>query len=162
MTLLKKILVLALGIMALGAGILAFNAQRPDFTTVDGTHYQWQELQGKWVVVNYFAQWCAPCLREIPQLNTFYSQNNPQIKLFAISFDAVSAQQLTDMQQKFDIQFPLIAKVSGPLPMLRPKSLPATFLIAPDGTVAKQLLGEQSADSLSQAIAYLEGLHSGL
>jgi hypothetical protein len=82
--------------------------------------------------------------------------------LFAISFDPASDQQLTDMQQKFDIQFPLIAKVKGPLPMLRPKSLPASFLIAPDGTVAKQLLGEQSAESLSQAIAYLEGLHSGL
>ncbi|MFT6896539.1 MAG: thiol-disulfide isomerase/thioredoxin [Paraglaciecola sp.] len=162
MTLLKKSLFMVLSILALGAGVLAFNAQRPDFTTVDGRDHQWQDLQGKWVVVNYFAQWCAPCLREIPQLNAFYQQNNPQIKMFAISFDPASAQELTDMQQKFDIQFPLIAKVQGPLPMLKPKSLPATFLIAPDGTVAKKLLGEQSAESLNQAIAYLEGLHSSL
>ena len=162
MTLLKKSLVIALGVVALGAGMSAFIAQRPDFTTVDGSNYQWRDLQGKWVVVNYFAQWCAPCLREIPQLNQFYRQNNPQIKLFAISFDPASEQQLTDMQQKFDIQFPLIATVTGALPMLRPNSLPATFLIAPDGTVAKQLLGEQSAGSLSEAIAYLEGLQSGL
>lgn len=162
MTLLRKSLVIGLGIMALGAGMLAFNTQRPDFTTVDGSNYQWQKLQGKWVVVNYFAQWCAPCLREIPQLNQFYAQNNPQIKMFAISFDPASDQQLADMQQKYDIQFPLIAKVNGPLPMLRPNSLPATFLIAPDGTVAKKLLGEQSAESINQAIVYLQSLHSGL
>ncbi|MFQ3236646.1 MAG: thiol-disulfide isomerase/thioredoxin [Paraglaciecola sp.] len=162
MTLLKKSLFTVLSILALGAGILAFNSQRPDFTTLDGNDYQWQNLQGKWVVVNYFAQWCAPCLREIPQLNQFYQENTPQIELFAISFDPASDQQLTDMQQEFNIQFPLIAQVRGLLPMVRPNSLPATFLIAPNGTVAKQLLGEQSAESLNQAITYLEGLHSGL
>lgn len=162
MALLKKSLAILVSLAALGAGMIAFNTLRADFTDLNGTDYQWQELQGQWVVINYFAPWCAPCLREIPQLNQFYQQNQQRVKLFAISFDGESEQQLTAMQLKYDIQFPLIATINSPMPMSRPKSLPATYLIAPDGSVAKHLLGEQSAESLNQAILYLEGLQLGL
>lgn len=158
MSLLRKSLGVLLSLSALGAGILAFNAQRTDFTTLDGADYQWQNLRGQWLVINYFAPWCAPCLREIPQLNQFHRQNQQRVKLFGISFDGESEQQLAAMQQQYNIQFPLIAKLKSQMPMSRPKSLPATYLIAPDGTVAKHLLGEQSAASLEEAIGYLERL----
>ena len=155
---LKKLLIVVTCIVALSLGIAVNLAGRVDFTTLDGTDHRWQDLQGSWVVVNYFAEWCAPCLREIPQLNQFYRENNDKLAMFAISFDPLSHEQLLGLKDKHDIQFPVIASVATQMPIQSPKSLPLTFLIRPDGSVAKKLLGEQSAASLSAALTALKGL----
>lgn len=155
---LKKSLIVVACIVALSFGIAVNLLNRVDFTTLEGEEYRWQNLQGKWVVVNYFAEWCAPCLREIPQLNQFYRDNKHELAMFAVSFDPLSHEQLEGLQSKYDIQFPVIASFTTQMPMQSPKNLPVTFLIHPDGTVAKQLFGEQSAASLSAALTALKGL----
>ena len=155
---LRKFLFSVLIITGLMAGIVGYSLVRADFTTDDGVSHQWKNYEGQWVVVNYFAQWCAPCLREIPQLNHFYQQNSSDVPMFAISFDAVTPEELAHLKQKFDIQFPLIETVDRALPMTRPSSLPATFIIGPDGQVKKQLLGEQTAASLRRTIDILKTL----
>jgi thiol-disulfide isomerase/thioredoxin len=154
---LKKSLVVLACIVALSLGVVVNLANRVDFTTLDGENYRWQNLQGKWVVINYFAEWCAPCLREIPQLNQFYQQNKDQLAMFAVSFDLLSQEQLMGIKSKYEIQFPVIASFAAQMPMAPPQNLPVTFLIHPDGSVAKQLFGEQSAASLSAALAALKG-----
>jgi thiol-disulfide isomerase/thioredoxin len=155
---LKKSLIVLACIVALSMGVMVNLANRVDFTTLDGQDYRWQNLQGRWVVVNYFAEWCAPCLREIPQLNQFYAENKGQLAMFAVSFDPLSHEQLLGIKSKYEIQFPVIASFAAEMPMPPPKNLPVTFLIRPDGSVAKQLFGEQSAESLSAALAALKGL----
>ncbi|WP_166423839.1 TlpA disulfide reductase family protein [Paraglaciecola sp. 20A4] len=155
---LRKFLFSVLIIAGLMAGIVGYSLVRADFTTDDGVSHQWKNYEGQWVVVNYFAQWCAPCLREIPQLNDFYQQYSSDVPMFAISFDAVTPEELAQLKQKFDIQFPLIETVERALPMTKPNSLPATFIIGPDGQVKKQLLGEQTAASLRRAIDILKTL----
>ena len=138
-------------------GVVFNLSNRADFTALDGVDYRWKSLQGNWLVVNYFAEWCVPCLREIPELNKFYATNKDQLAMFAVSFDALSHAQLSELQKKYNIQFPVIEHFDTDTPMGRPNSLPATFIIAPDGTVAKQLLGEQSAESLTTALNILKG-----
>ncbi|WP_034474164.1 TlpA family protein disulfide reductase [Aestuariibacter salexigens] len=135
------------------------NKDNVDFETLDGSAYQWQQLQGQWVVVNYFAEWCAPCLKEVPELNEFneYSKTNDNVSLFAVSFDQVSDSELRRIKTQYEMEFPLIKTGAVNMPMQRPDSLPATYLIRPDGTVARHLLGEQSAQKLIQALALLEG-----
>ena len=155
---LKKSIIALLCLLAVVLGIVVNLNQRVDFKTLDGEEYRWETLQGNWLVVNYFAEWCVPCLREIPELNQFYTENKQHLAMFAVSFDALSTAQLAELKTKYNIQFPVIAQFNADTPMSRPKSLPATFIIGPDGRVVKQLLGEQSAESLSLAIEHLKRL----
>jgi hypothetical protein len=75
-----------------------------------------------------------------------------------VSFDPLNKQQLMVLQQKYDIQFPIIDKLNT-LPWDRPpNSLPTTYILDADGKVQKQLKGEQSAEKLIQTINVLKGL----
>ncbi|RUO81468.1 TlpA family protein disulfide reductase [Idiomarina tyrosinivorans] len=124
-----------------------------DFHSDDQQSYQWQQLQGKTVVVNFFAEWCAPCLREVPELNRFYQQKGDDVKLFGVSFDPMSNQQLAALKSKHHIGYPLVLPNPAPkFPFERPKMLPATYIVHSDGSVTGPLLGEQTVESLNQAL----------
>lgn len=137
-----------------GAGVMLYQYTQPDFKTLSGDKYTWRGLKGEWVVVNYFAEWCAPCLREVPELNEFHElTSDQQIRLFAVSFDNEPDDILAKIKDKYAMHFPLISTDSlRNLKVPRPESLPATYLIGPDGEVKKRLLGEQTANQLMQVI----------
>jgi thiol-disulfide isomerase/thioredoxin len=155
---LKKIVIILIAFLALLVGLWTQQNLKVDFTSLDGQAHRWSDSQGKWTVVNYFAEWCAPCLREIPELNHFYQQHNNDVNMFAISFDPLTDEQLLALQQKYNIQFPIIGKLNL-MPWGRPpNSLPTTYILDADGKVQKQLKGEQSAEKLIHTINVLKGL----
>ena len=137
------------------AGVFYSQSLKYDFKLLNGQQYKHEELLGQVVIVNYFAQWCAPCLREIPQLNAFYAQSPSSVKLFAISYDNLSEQKLLEIKTKYNIKFPLISELNTPFAFEKPSYLPATFVIKPNGELAGQLLGEQSVETLTSAITAL-------
>ena len=145
-------------LLALFLGLWTQQAFKVDFTSIDGNEHRWSNSQGKWKVVNYFAEWCAPCLREMPELNHFYQLNKDEIDIFAVSFDPLSSEELIGLQQKYDIQFPIIDKLNV-LPWSQPpNSLPTTYILDADGKLQKQLKGEQSAQNLIHTSNVLKGL----
>jgi thiol-disulfide isomerase/thioredoxin len=147
---------LAIALFALTTGLLVNTTMKKDFVTLDGEAHQWQDFEGSWVIVNYFARWCAPCLREIPELNRFYFENK-SVPIFAISFDPLSQEQLSELRDTYDIAFPILYSIES-LPWTKaPNTLPHTIIIDPKGRVVKQLKGEQSAESLSQILVELQG-----
>lgn len=155
----QKWFIVFFSVIALVGGVGFYQSQQYDFQTISGESYKWQSLEGQWVVVNYFAEWCVPCLKEVPELNDFYAQakKSTEIKLFAVSYDPLSKNQLLEIKKKHDMQFPLLnPEKTEFIPIQTPKYLPATFIIAPNGDVSKPLLGEQTAASLYQAVNQLK------
>ena len=129
----------------------------PDFHTDSAGAMRWHDLQGRYVLVNYFAEWCAPCLKELPELNAFHQQHADQVTLLGISFDPLDNQQLQQLRERYQIEFPLIQLQPAPnLPFAMPKMLPATYVISPDGKVSGPLLGEQHLGSLRSASGLTE------
>lgn len=151
----KKWQWLLLGLAAISTGFFASWAMKKDFVTLDGQAYQWQDFAGSWVIVSYFAPWCAPCLREIPALNRFYDENK-EVPLFGISFDQLNHQQLNELRDTYSISYPILFTIES-LPWENsPNTLPHTIIINPEGKVVKQLKGEQSVESLRQILAQLQ------
>ncbi len=154
----KKVVIILAASLALLVGLWTQQNLKVDFTTLDGQEHRWSNSQGNWKVVNYFAEWCAPCLREMPELNHFYQQHNDDIDIFAVSFDPLNKEQLMVLQQKHDIQFPIIDRLNS-LPWSQPpNSLPTTYILDADGKVQQQLKGEQSAEKLLHTVNVLKAL----
>lgn len=139
-------------IFVLSVGLLSACQPASDFQTDDRGSLAWEQLKGQYVVVNYFAEWCAPCLRELPELNEFYHKYGDQVTLLGVSFDGLNNDELAALKQKYAIEFPLIRNEPAPnLPFPTPNALPATFIVTPEGEVKGPLLGEQTLQSLATA-----------
>lgn len=106
---------------------------------------------GKWTILNYWAQWCGPCIREIPALNAFYRNHQDKVILVGLNSDLLDHKTLQKMAKDLKIQFPLLQ--SDPLKLVDSlEGTPSTYLISPSGQVYGPLLGPQSERSLLKAI----------
>ncbi len=153
----KPVLLFVVAALAAVAGTITYQHTRADFETVNGSTYRWQSLEGEWLVINYFAEWCAPCLREMPQLNALSAKPPAKTRIFALNYDLKPADALQTLAQKYDIQVELIiADQHTSLIVPRPEYLPATYIVGPDGNVQEALLGEVSEAGLRDTLAKLQ------
>ncbi|WP_342804466.1 TlpA disulfide reductase family protein [Alteromonas sp. M12] len=158
----KKLIFVSCGLAAAIAGFYLSLSLKSDFTTVEGQSYQWQDFEGQYLVVNYFAEWCAPCLKELPELNQFesFAKEQPDVSLLAVNFDNLGDPELQELKQKYQIDFRVISGLPENAVFHKPNSLPTTFIIGPDGALIKQLQGEQNNASLQNIITQLRQRHS--
>jgi thiol-disulfide isomerase/thioredoxin len=110
-----------------------------------------EELRGQWVVINYWAQWCKPCIEEIPQLNALDAQYE-QVTVLGVNYDGASGAVLEQQRQKLGVQFAsLAADPAAQLGTSRPAVLPTTLILDPAGQLAATLIGPQTLESLAHA-----------
>ncbi|MEE4246778.1 MAG: TlpA disulfide reductase family protein [Kangiellaceae bacterium] len=140
--------------------LLAFfsmnGCQRDDsrFFLIDGTEKQLADYRGQWLLVNFWAEWCRPCIEEVPELNAIYAEQVERgWSLIAASYDAVSTERLRAAKQRFDIKYPMMAADPQPLvPFKRPAKLPAMVIISPEGEVFGPIYGKQTKQTVAEAI----------
>ncbi len=149
----SNLIIFVVALLAMFSGVLVYQHQQADFYDIDEKAYRWSQLNQETVIVNYFAEWCAPCIKEIPELNALdeWVQQQPNMTFIAVSYDPLSAAELDEVRRKYNMQFALIADVEQNFPIAKPNYLPATFMVK-NGTVHGPLLGEQTFDTLKSAI----------
>ena len=106
-----------------------------------------ERLDKQWLVLNYWAEWCAPCRTEIPELNALAEQLKGQsVEVFGVNFDNVQGAELKSASDKLGIKFTVLAQDPAPFfGVPRSQALPVTYIIDDKGKVREQLLGEQTA-----------------
>lgn len=123
------------------ATLLGACSPAPDFTDGAGKKVSLADLGGKPLLVNYFAPWCAPCLREMPLLATLHQEG--QIRVIAINYDPASPAELTALARRHGIAVPLlIPEDESRLPFPRPGALPTSYLLDGEGRLLETLVGE--------------------
>jgi thiol-disulfide isomerase/thioredoxin len=123
-------------------------------TAVDGSKTNLDRYQGKWLVVNYWATWCPPCIVEMPELQSFHDENvDNNAMVVGINAENISQQRLQTFLDDYFITYPNF--VSGPTQQselgLIP-GLPTTFLVTPEGEIVARQVGPVTRDMIEQFI----------
>jgi thiol-disulfide isomerase/thioredoxin len=114
-------------------------------------------VEGQWLVINYWAEWCPPCRKEIPQLNLFTEQVAGQdVRVFGVNYDGLQGEELQAAIKAFDIRFTVLTQDPAKrLKLPRSEGLPVTFIVDPKGNMREQMLGEQTAAGLAARLTEL-------
>jgi thiol-disulfide isomerase/thioredoxin len=132
---------------------IALNACNKTEPAPNRTSQLLQGAQGRWVLVNYWAEWCKPCIAEIPELNQFQRRFGATAVVYMVNFDGIQGEQLRQQAARLGIEVPLLeTDPAAELGLARPAALPSTFVFGPDGTLQQTLHGQQSLDALAAAI----------
>ncbi len=123
------------------------------FSTIDGEEFATNNLRGKVVVVNFFASWCGPCRIETPELVKFYQANQDKVVLIGLNLGENEAAVL-GYKQDFDVPYPLVLDPGGKIAeQFRPRGLPTTWFIDPQGIVQSIHFGPLTAELITQITA---------
>ena len=119
----------------------------------DGSTTQTSHWDDRWLVINYWAEWCAPCRHEIPELNELHEQRvSNALVVLGVNYDGLSGTDLTDVMERMDIQFPVLAvDPQQQYGYDRAQVLPMTVIINPAREVHDVLSGPQTAKSILAA-----------
>jgi len=125
-------------------------------TTTSGDRKMLSDYRGRWVIVNYWATWCPPCRKEIPELDMF-NENNANAVVLGINFEDISTTELdTFVEQQF-ISYPIFhQRPKRETPFGNLSGLPSTYVITPKGVPVAMQSGGITADRLRNFIETYE------
>lgn len=121
---------------------------------LDGAAQRLDQWQGRPIVVNFWATWCAPCVKEMPELQSLH-EKYPGIQFVGIGVDKV--ENMRQFLQKVPVSYPLLVMDAGAIDLLRQLGnpaggLPFTLILQADGEVNRKILGQIRMDDLDRTL----------
>jgi len=108
-------------------------------------------------VVNFWATWCTPCLKEIPALVKFYNENSDYVEILGLDYEPVNLPIIDEFIERFSINYPLVlynenndsefsnfGEIVG---------MPTTQIYSPEGELLQTFMGEITIDDLNKFIS---------
>ena len=141
-----------------GDGVIEFKpgmpikegVQAPDFTgeLIDGTSITLSELQGKPVIINFWATWCGPCVKEMPAFERLKDDFGDKIGIIAVNCGD-DAGTVKDFVEENGYTFPVVLDEEYSISMLYPtNSIPYTVVVDAEGKVTHISTGALDADTM--------------
>jgi len=127
-----------------------------DFTLpcLGGGELSLSDLKGQWVVINYWATWCAPCRKEIPELSELHA-DRADITVLGLAFEDTDASVFETFLEEYSPSYPILLPDIYHLPaaLESPRVLPTTLLVNPAGLLYRRFLGPITRVELERVIS---------
>ena len=138
--------------LAAAALALATAVSGAGFELVDtaGKGHRLADYKGRWVVINYWATWCTPCIAEIPEIADF-ARAHRDVVVLGIAVDAQDVPKTQQFAKKTGHEYPLVIsddRVEKQFALV--KGLPTTRIFDPAGRLVYDKLGRVTRESLEE------------
>lgn len=129
----------------------------PEFTleTPDGELVSLSDYRGQVVVLNFWATWCTPCRKEMPEFQALWEAHEAEgdVVVLAVNLQE-SAGNVTEFVDEFGLTFPVVLDSGGDvLDQYGLPGLPGTFFIDAEGVLQARVLGPLSGERLDEGVA---------
>jgi len=128
-----------------------------ELTDTKGDVFTEKNTRGKYLVVNFWATWCAPCLKEIPAFVKFYNKNSDYVEILGLDYEPVNLTVINEFIERFNINYPLVlynnnndseyskfGEIFG---------MPTTLIYSPEGELLQTFMGEITIEDLDKYIS---------
>jgi thiol-disulfide isomerase/thioredoxin len=126
-----------------------------NFTVTDaqGKSHSLADYRGKWVIVNFWATWCPPCLEEIPDL-VAVKESRKDLEVIGIAMEFQDAKQVVQFADGMFVNYPIVLgdrKISESIGKV--DGLPTTFIYDPKGNLAQRHVGKLTRKQIERIIS---------
>lgn len=142
-------------LLASAAPVASAANQAPNFSfkDVDGRSHQFSEYRGKWVIVNYWATYCGPCVAELPALNSIAKRNKGNVVVLGMEAGETPTSELKQFASQRNLSYPIVpTQDSTMFAMGLIYGVPTTFIVSPEGKIVDTHMGVVSAVQLQNYI----------
>ena len=119
------------------------------FTDLNHKEHKFSDYRGKWVLVNYWATYCPPCLAEIPDIDRFAENNKDKFVALGMDAGGSSHKDIEAFKKKLNIHYSLIpSQESTMLAFGIVMAIPTSYVISPKGEIVDKFVGIITYDDL--------------
>ena len=129
--------------LALAAEAQTFNFSAPDLNGKQMSIKQWL---GHPIVVDFWATWCAPCRRQVPELEELYEKykKTKGLVVIGVSCDSIQGEgrgAVGPFVEEFGVTYPIVMASEGLVDALGVEALPTTYFVNPKGQIVSRIVG---------------------
>ena len=119
------------------------------FTDLEDKPHKMSDYKGKWVLVNYWASNCPPCIAEIPDIDRFYVDNKDKFTVLGMDTMGSNVEDIVAFAKKMSIHYPLVQyQDSTMLAFGIVMAIPTSYIISPKGEIVEKYTGIITYDDL--------------